>query len=106
MEEPRDKNPVTKVWKKVGQNVLMLSRLLEFMKLAKITFTTILGSVEDERTFSTLGFMKSKLRNCLGEYLNTCVKLFSQPFFTHDSFSYSETISHWREQKTRLEAEL
>jgi hypothetical protein len=54
MEEPRDKNPMNKLWQKVGQNALMLSRLSEFIKLAKLAVTAILGSVKDERTFSTL----------------------------------------------------
>jgi hypothetical protein len=106
MEEPRDKNLVSKLWQKVGQNALMLSRLSEFIKLAEIAVTATLGSVEDERTFSTLGFMKSKVRNRLGGHLDTCVKMFSQPFFNQDTFPYSESISHWREQKTRLGADL
>jgi hypothetical protein len=37
----------------------MTQRLSEFIKVAKIAVTAMLGSVEDERTFSTLGFMKS-----------------------------------------------
>jgi hypothetical protein len=41
----------------------MLNRLSEYIKLCEIAVTVVLGSVEDERTFSTLGFMKSKLRN-------------------------------------------
>jgi hypothetical protein len=97
MEEPRDKNPVNKLWQKVGQNALMLSRLLEFIKLVEISVTATLGSVEDKRTFSTLGFMKSKVRNRLGGHLDTCVKMFSQPFFNQDTFPYSESISQWRE---------
>jgi hypothetical protein len=58
----------------------MAQRLPEFIKVAEIAVTTVLGSVEDERTFSTLGFMKSKLRNRLGSHLGTTVKMFSQPF--------------------------
>jgi hypothetical protein len=76
MEEPRDRNPVTKLWEKIGNNALMLNRLSEFFKIADITMTTILGSVEDERTFSMLGFMKNKLVNRLGGHLDICVKLF------------------------------
>ena len=34
----------------------MLNRLSEFIKLAEIAIITTLGSVEDEHTFSTLGF--------------------------------------------------
>jgi hypothetical protein len=33
------------------------------MKLAQIAVTAVLGSCEDERTFSTLSFVNSKVRN-------------------------------------------
>ena len=77
MEEPRDVNPLTKLWVKVGQNALMLNRLSEFIKVAKLAIIAVLGSIEDERTFSTLGFMKSKIRNHLGIHLQTYVKVFA-----------------------------
>jgi hypothetical protein len=78
MEGPHDQNPLTRMWQRIGQNVLMLNRLSEFIKLCEIALTVVLGSVEDKRTFSTLGFMKSKLRNRLGSHLDTCVKVFAQ----------------------------
>jgi hypothetical protein len=59
----------------------MTQHLPEFIKVAEIAVTTMLGSVEDEHTFSTLGFMKYKLRNCLRSHLDTTVKMFSQPFY-------------------------
>ena len=74
MAKPKDVNPVTKLWEKVGQNGLMLSRLSEFFKLVNIAIYSVLGSVKDERTFSTLGFMKSKVRNRLGGHLDMYVK--------------------------------
>jgi hypothetical protein len=36
----------------------------------------ILGSIEDERTFSNLVFMKSKLHKKLTTHLNLCVRMF------------------------------
>lgn len=106
MEEPRDQNPVTKLWVKVGQNALMLNRLSEFIKVAEIAITAVLGSVEDERTFSTLGFMKSKLRNRLGGHLDTCVKMFSQQFFTLQSFPFNSAINSWRDDRARRGADV
>jgi hypothetical protein len=98
MEEPRDINPVTKLWEKIGSNALMLNHLSEFFKIADIAVNVVLGSVEDERTFSTLGFMKNKLHNRLGGHLNICVKLFSQPFFTQGNFPYSDAIAFWNDE--------
>jgi DNA primase large subunit len=94
IEEPQDRNPLTKLWQKVNQNSLM-----------EIAVTAVFGSVEDERTFSTLGFMKSKLHNHLGSHLDTDVKLFSQPFYKQDTFHYNSAITHWREQRARLGAD-
>lgn len=85
MEEPKDQNPVTKLWTKVGKNALMVIRNLEFMRVAQIATTTMLGSVEDERTVSTPAFMKSKFRNRLKGHL----KLNSQQFFTLQSFPFN-----------------
>jgi hypothetical protein len=101
MEEPRDKNPVTKLWEKIGSNALMLNRLSEFFKVAEIVMTVVLRSVEDERTFLMLGFMKSKLWNQLGRHLDNCVKLFSQPFFTHANFPYGDAIAFWSDETAR-----
>ena len=54
-------NLVTRMWQRLGCNILVLSKLSEYMKLTKIAMTVVLGSCEDKRMFSTLSFMKSKL---------------------------------------------
>ena len=99
MEEPWDRNLQTKLWQKVSQNSLMVQHLFEFIKVAEIVVTTVLGSVKDECTFSMLGFTKSKLCNCLGSHLDTIVKIFSQPFYQQDTFPYHNAIMHWRKQR-------
>jgi hypothetical protein len=38
--------------------------------------------MEDEKTLSTLTFMKIRLRNQLWEHLDLVVHMFAQPFFT------------------------
>ena len=80
MAEPRNINLITKLWQKVGINGLLLNRLSEFIILAKIAIITVLGSVENKHTFSNLVFIKSKLRNKLGTYLDTWMRVFSQGF--------------------------
>jgi hypothetical protein len=94
MEELHDMNPVTKLWTKLGSSTLLLSLLSEYMKVANIAVTTVLGSIEDECTFSTLKIMKSKLRNRLGGHLDTTMRMFSQGFYNQDIFPYQEAISH------------
>ena len=79
----------------------MLNRLSEFIKLAEIAMCVVLGSMEDKRTFSTLSFMKSKLQNRLTRHVDTCVKLFSQEFFTIETFPVSKAITSWWEEQSR-----
>ena len=97
MEEPNSSNLVTKMWQKLGCNAFLLSKLNEYMKLAKIVVTAVLGSCKDERTFSTLSFMKSKFWNQLHGNLDTCIQLFSQGWYNLEFFPYHEAFDNWRE---------
>jgi hypothetical protein len=98
---PYDQNPVSKLWQKLGCNGLLLSKLSEFMRLAKIAITTVLGSVEDERTFSSLKFIKSRLRNRLEGNLDTVVRVFSQGYYNLETFPYADAYWQWRAAKDR-----
>lgn len=53
----------------------------------------VLGSVEDERTFSSVKFLKSPLRNSLDAHLNLVVGMYSQKMFTLKNFPYEETYA-------------
>jgi hypothetical protein len=69
------------------------------MQLAEIAITTVLGSVEDKRTFSSLKFIKIRLRNQLEGNLDTVVRIFSQGYYNLESFPYADTYSQWRAAK-------
>jgi hypothetical protein len=86
-------NPLSRLWQKLSSNALLASKLSEFVKLAEIAAVTVLGSVEDERTFSTLNYVKSKVRNNLQEHLDLVVRMFGQDFFELKSFSMQDAIS-------------
>jgi hypothetical protein len=96
-----DQNPVSKLWQKLGCNGLLLSKLSELMRLVEIAITTILGSVEDERTFSSLKFIKSRLRNRLEGNLDTIMRVFSQGYYNLESFPYADAYSQCRATKDR-----
>ncbi len=55
----------------------------------------------DERTFSTLNFMKTRLWNKLCEKLDLVVRMYMQPYFTFDIFPYHDAIITWIEEKTQ-----
>jgi hypothetical protein len=61
----------------------------------------VLGSVEDEQTFYTLSFMKTKLKNRLNEHLHTIVGMYSQTFFTLNTFPYDMCFDDWKKEKPR-----
>ena len=58
-------NPLTKLWSSVACNRALVSNFPKFAKLVEIAIVQVLGSVEDERTFSSLSFLKDKTRNRL-----------------------------------------
>jgi hypothetical protein len=58
MDWPMDVNSVSKLWNKLFPNALLCVQLSKFMNVAKLVVVQIVG---DERTFSTLTFMKTRL---------------------------------------------
>jgi len=74
---------------------LRIKAFLEFYKLAKVAIVQILGSVEDERYFSSLAFLKNKLSNSLDTHLECVVGMHSQKIFTLETFSYEAAYNEW-----------
>jgi hypothetical protein len=68
---------------------------LEYRKLAEIAVTHVLGSVEDEKCFSSVGFLKNKLRNPLDNNLEVVVGMYSQRIFTLETFPYETCFDQW-----------
>jgi hypothetical protein len=105
MALPMTENPMSRLWRKLSSNALISAKLSEFMKVAEIAHVQVLGSVEDERTFSSLSFLKSKLRNRLTTHLDLVVRMFAQDFYTLNTFPYQTAITDWKAQKVRYGGE-
>jgi hypothetical protein len=99
MNQHFDLNPLSRLWNKLSSNALLCVHLSEFMKVAKLVAIQIMGSTEDERTFSTLTFMNTRLWNQLYEHLDLVFRMFVQPFYIVDTFSYDDAITTWIEGK-------
>ena len=95
-------NPLTRLWRRIETNGLLRQKLSEYLKIAELAVVTVLGSVEDERTFSTLNFMKNKLRNRLSTHLPVVVGMHAQDFFSLSDFPYDAAYEEWR-SKSRKE---
>jgi len=72
----------------------------EYFKLVDLCQTMILGSVEDERMFSALSFLKSKLRNRLDKNVETCLRLYVTKYDVHN-FPYERALTLWRLERER-----
>jgi hypothetical protein len=88
MVPPFDTNPLTKMWCLVTTSQVLVYNFLEYVKLVEMAMVQIVGSVEDERCFSTLAFMKSKCHNRLITHL-PLVWIFAQRFYTLQNFLYA-----------------
>jgi hypothetical protein len=63
MLPPHDYNPTTYMWRRMANSLILKVKMFEFFKLVELAIVMVLGNVEDERTFSTLTFTKSKLKH-------------------------------------------
>jgi len=61
MDWPMDLNLLSKLWGKNSSNTLLCPHLCKFMKVATLVVIYIMGFVEEENTFLTLTFMKTRL---------------------------------------------
>jgi hypothetical protein len=56
----------------------------------------VLDSVEDERVFSSLTFLKDKLRNRLSvDYLGIVIGMHAQNVYTLENFPYDTCFQSW-----------
>jgi hypothetical protein len=78
---PFDLNLLTKMWHLVTTFRVFLSSFSKYVKLVELAMVQIIGSVEDEKCFSILALMKSKLRNMLTTHLTLVVCMFTQQFY-------------------------
>ncbi len=65
MNPPYDVNPLIQLWRTIETSQVFKTIMVEYLKVVKITIFQVLGSVENECTFSTLAFAKAKLCNHL-----------------------------------------
>ena len=100
MENPNEEGAVTKLWKTFGERNHVRESILEYFKLTDLCLTMILGLVEDERFFSTLGFLKSKVRNKLDKKLDNCLRLYNSRYEV-EIFPYDRVVNIWINQCQR-----
>ena len=77
-------------------------RYPEWLKFAELVLVMVPGSVEDERMFSALKYLKNPQRNRLkDEHLTACARGFKSPHFSLMSFPYPDAIGKWLDAKKK-----
>jgi len=66
--------------------ILRVKAFSEYYKLIEVAIVQVLGSIEDERCFSSLAFVKNKPRNSLDPHQENVVEMYSQKIFTLETF--------------------
>ncbi len=77
-----------------GPNIVchLKHKLLEFIKLAKITCVQVLKFVKDEHCFIVVAFIKNKLKYCFTCYLDMCTWFYAQYFYMIENFLFKKVI--------------
>jgi hypothetical protein len=73
-------------------NQIVNCHFFKYIKLAVVAIIQVTGSMEDEDNFSTLSFIKSKLKNRLTTPLDLMIHMFCW------NFPYHATIREWKEK--------
>jgi hypothetical protein len=101
MKKPYHINSATRLWHSINANSFLCHSLSEYIKVIEVALVMVLGSVQDEKTFSQISFMKNKLRNRLTTNLSLTVGFKSQDFFTIETFPYDVAYESWRDETKR-----
>ena len=95
MEPPFDCNLLTRLWKGLDATICLAHHFSEYMKLAEMAIVHVIGSIEDEHIFSSVSFIKSKVRNSLDKHLQCVVGMYSQKIYTLETFPYDAAYEKW-----------
>ncbi len=74
------------MWGCLAFNAIMGQKLLNYHKFVELAIVIILSNLEDEKTFSTINFMKYKFHNHLTVHLDLVVKMHVQEFYKLETF--------------------
>jgi hypothetical protein len=90
-----DINPVTRIWRTISASRVFSHGFPKYLKLAEITLVLVIENVEDERVFSSVYFLKTKLRNSLDPHLGVVVGMYSQNIYALQNFPYNVVFDAW-----------
>ena len=97
--------PTASFWHTCSNSVELKCSLSDWLSLANIALVQVFGSVEEERLFSKLAFVKEERRNrLLLDHLNVCLVLATQRMWAFRDFPFLRALQNWLEAKKRRTA--
>lgn len=90
---------MSKMWKKSSLKSVIANMCNDHIQTTELVVVQVLCNMEDERIFSALSFLKSKLHDRLQIHLDLCVLSFSQPLFALQTFPHEHAIEDWKHIK-------
>jgi hypothetical protein len=84
-------NPLTHKWQVIYASQLLFNAFPKYLKVVEIAMVHVLGSIEYERCFYFVAFLKNKVWNTLNNYLQLVVSMYAHKFFTLHNFPYGDT---------------
>ena len=100
LEDPLSNGFITRLWTKLDRSDTLKEHMSEYFKLVDLCQTMILGSIEDERIFSLVYFLKSKLRNRLDNNPVPCVRLYISNYDINN-FPSKRALALWTSECSR-----
>jgi hypothetical protein len=95
LEKPIELGAITILWTKLGESEYLEENIFKYFKLEYLCQTMILGSMEDERMFSSLSFLKSKLMKIIDKHMDTCLRLYLTKYDIN-TFHFYRALYLWR----------
>ncbi len=96
-----DDTPTSRVWQEISRTAGLTAGLSQYIALAQLVFVMVPGSVEDERRFSSMGYLQDPTRNRLDGHLALCVRMFTQDLFDLRTFPFEAALKKWLDSSRR-----
>lgn len=81
------------MWCNLANNQLLSHKLYEWLELVELSTTIVMGSVEDGRCLSNLGFIKNNFTNMLTTHSNLAFKMFVKNSLFLNKFPFATIMS-------------
>ncbi|KAJ9528162.1 hypothetical protein QJQ45_005792 [Haematococcus lacustris] len=87
---------ISQLWQSLSKQPMTALEISEYGRLAELAMVMVPGSVEEERMFSAMAYLKDDTRNRLNEeHLNACARAFHTVIHGVSDFPYHEAIGVW-----------